>query len=114
MHFKDHWTKECDFSLLIAKLQFYTLVIISAKPDRQAASKPNVAGPQNSVGVCLLKGFHTAIKMISLYSQILDTIKESTSRESGMQATHWVLPKSYHLSFVQATFFLLRFTTSGS
>lgn len=113
-HFKDQWTQLCEFSLLVAKLHLYTLVILSAKPEPASTTKPGVAGPQNSVGVCLLKGFHTAIKMISLYSQILDSIPQNAQHDTDIQPTHWTLPKSYHLSFAQATFFLLRFTSSGS
>ena len=113
-HFKDQWSKLCEFSLLVAKLHLYTLVILSAKPEQASVTKPGVAGPQNSVGICLLKGFHTAIKMISLYSQILDEISQNAPTDTDIQPTHWILPKSYHLSFAQATFFLLRFTSSGS
>jgi hypothetical protein len=111
--YKDHWTKECDLSLLIAKLQLYTLVILSAKTDNFKSST-NVAGFQNSVGLCLLKGFHTAVRMISVYSNYLDETKNDTHIDTDIQPTHWILPKPFHLSFAQATFFLLRFTTSGS
>lgn len=113
-HFKEQWTKLCEFSLLMAKLHLYTLVILSARPEQATTTSHGVADPQNAVGVCLLKGFHTAIKMISLYSQILDDISRDGRHNADMQPTHWVLPKSYHISFAQATFFLLRFTSSGS
>lgn len=113
-HFKEQWTRLCEFSLLVAKLHLYMLVILSARSEQASTAKSKVAGPQNSVGICLLKGFHTAIKMISLYSQILDDIARNPPQDTDIQPTHWVLPKSYHLSFAQATFFLLRFTTSGS
>ncbi|ETN41223.1 uncharacterized protein HMPREF1541_03158 [Cyphellophora europaea CBS 101466] len=113
-HFKEHWTKESEFCLLVAKLNLYTLVILSARSGQSSTPTSSIPGPQNSVGICLLKGFHVAVKMISLYSQLMDQISQKPYDDTDVIPTYYTLPKSYHHSFAQATFFLLRFTTAGS
>jgi hypothetical protein len=105
--FKGLWTRECDLSLLIAKLQLYTFVILSTKTDR--TKEDLVTGAQNPATLCLLKGFNAAVSLTSLYSQMLKDLKQTSKTNIATTATHLSLPKSYHVSFAQATFFLMRF-----
>jgi hypothetical protein len=113
--YKDDWTKLSEYNLLLAKLNLYSMVIVSGRVDTDDP-KPPVPGPKNSVGICLVKGYHTAIRIIAVYAQLIKEVPrlEAPAEIAPATPTHWTLPKHYHLSFARATFFLLRFITSGN
>lgn len=103
------WTKESEFSSLIARLDLYSAVIMSASKEM---TKSDSSASSSFVGASLFKGFQAAVKLISLYERLTrGTVNLTTGVSSPTpQPTYLSFPKYYHFSFAKAALFLLRFS----
>ena len=103
--FGEDWTLENDIALQVAKLNLHSSVIVSASKEIAKSSHPS---PNSIIGTSLFKCFQAAVKLISLYSKMM----EDVSNESPTGPTYMVYPKYYHFTFAKSALFLLRFALS--
>jgi hypothetical protein len=119
--FGDDWTLSNDFALLVARLDLYSSVIMSASKEMSRSSHSNnTPSPNSLVGTSLFKGFQAAVKLIALYEKLMEgTVSTSASSSpqdpntaTPIKPTYLSYPKYYHFTFAKATLFLLRFSLS--